>query len=140
VSKLEDFERQVMTALLAGDDPLLAALREQYAAATVKDREQSPSGFTTWFNVPATAPPIERKLLHLDDLQVEIEGAATPVDAAVEVSGGRLRSLSCSLYDGEFPAEPVITAAWYYGTARHEGITPELLAERDLEELLEEEE
>ncbi|HYR28676.1 MAG TPA: hypothetical protein VEU30_09425 [Thermoanaerobaculia bacterium] len=140
MSKLEDFERQVMTALLAGDDPLLAALREQYAAATVKGREQSPSGFTTWFSIPPSAPPVERKLLHLDDLQVEIEGAETPVDAAVEVSGGRLTSLSCSLYEGQFPENPVITAAWYYGTTRHEGVTPKLMAERDLEDLLEDDE
>jgi hypothetical protein len=33
----------------------------------------------------------------------------------------------------------VIEEAWYYGTARFPGITAELLAERDVEELLEDE-
>lgn len=128
-----------MTALLAGDDPLLAALRRQYAVATVRDREMNANGFITRFEIPASAETVGRKLLHLDDLQVEVEGAKTPVDTAVNVHNGKLRSLECSVYEGTFPAEPVIKAAWYYGSARHEGITEGLLRERDVEELLEEE-
>jgi hypothetical protein len=133
----EEFERQVMAALLAGDDPLLEALRRQYAVATVRDREKTATGFVTRFEVPAGAAPIERKLLHLDDLQVQLEGAATPADTSVHVHNGRLRSLECFVYDGAFPASPVITAAWYYGTEKFPGITPELMAERHVEELLE---
>jgi hypothetical protein len=127
-----------MSALLAGDDPLLASLREQYAAATVRDRERTGSGFVTRFEVPASAPVIDRKLLHLDDLQVQLEGAATPAETSVHVHNGRLRSLECFVYEGAFPESPAIQAAWYYGTERFPGITPELLAERDVEELLEE--
>ena len=136
---LEELEQQVMTGLLAGDDPLLDALRKQYAAATVRGRETTATGFVTRFEVPADVPPIPRKLLHLDDLQIELEGAATPAETSVHVHNGRLRSLECFVYEGAFPAEPVIRSAWYYGTPRHDGITPELMAERDLEELLEEE-
>jgi hypothetical protein len=135
---LEEFERAVMSGLLAGDDPLLKTLREQYAAASVRDREITTTGFVTRFEVPSTAPAIDRKLLHLDDLQVQIEGASTPADTSVHVHNGRLRSLECFVYDGTFPAEPAIQAAWYYGTEKHAGITPELMAERDVEELLEE--
>ncbi|HET7437651.1 MAG TPA: hypothetical protein VFN10_23300 [Thermoanaerobaculia bacterium] len=136
--KLEDFERQVMTALLAGDDPLLDALRAQYAAASVKSRETTATGFITRFDVPAAQKPIDRKLLHLDDLQLELDGVATPVDTALNVFNGRLRSLECFVYDGAFPVEPRITAAWYYGTERFPGVTRELLAERDVEEALDE--
>ncbi|MDQ3280961.1 MAG: hypothetical protein M3Q69_06080 [Acidobacteriota bacterium] len=135
---LEEFEAAVMTGLLAGDDPMLAALRVQYAAATVRDRERTSAGFVTRFEVPASAAPIDRKLLHLDDLQVELEGASTPADTSVHVHNGRLRSLECFVYEGSFPDAPQIKAAWYYGTERHPAITPELMAERDLEELLEE--
>jgi hypothetical protein len=137
---IEEFEETVMRALLAGDDPLLASLREQYAVATVRDRERNANGFITRFEVPASVAPVDRKLLHLDDLQVEVEGANTPVDTALNVHNGRLRSLECSVYQGAFPQAPVITAAWYYGTARHPGITDALLAERDVEELLESDE
>lgn len=134
---IEEFEKAVMTGLLAGDDPLLASLRAQYQVATVRDREMNANGFITRFEVPASAETVDRKLLHLDDLQVEVEGARTPVDTALNVHNGRLRSLECSVYRGTFPQAPVITGAWYYGSARHDGITDALLRERDLEDLLE---
>jgi hypothetical protein len=136
---IETFERQVIAALLAGDDPVLDALRAQYAAASVRDREINTRGFVTRFDVPASAPAIDRKLLHLDDLQVELEGAQTPVDASLHVLNGRLRSLECFVYEGAFPESPSIRAAWYYGTEKYPGITNELMAQRDVEELLEEE-
>jgi hypothetical protein len=137
---IEEFEQQVMAGLLAGDDPLLNTLRAQYAAATVRDRERTASGFVTRFEVPADAPTVERKLLHLDDLQVELEGTSTPVDASVHVHNGRLRSLECFVYDGAFPEAPVIRSAWYYGTEKYPGVTPELMGKREVEELLEEDE
>lgn len=135
---LEEFERAVMSGLLAGDDPLLKALREQYAASSVRDRERTTTGFVTRFEIPSSAPAIDRKLLHLDDLQVQLDGVPSPADTSVHVHNGRLRSLECFVYDGTFPAEPSIQAAWYYGTEKHSGITPELMEERDVEELLEE--
>lgn len=135
---IEEFERAVMAGLLAGDDPLLKTLREQYAAASVRGREMTATGFVTRFEVPADVAAIDRKLLHLDDLQIELEGTPSPADVSVHVHNGRLRSLECFVYDGTFPAEPAINAAWYYGTEKHPGITPELMAERDVEELLEE--
>ena len=136
---LEEFEKTVIDALLAGDDPMLEALRGQYAAATVRDREVKRSGFVTRFDVPESAPRIDRKLLHLDDLQVQLEGASTPADTSLHVLNGRIRSFECFVYDGSFPEAPAIAAAWYYGTEKFPGITPELLASRDVEELLEEE-
>lgn len=135
---IEEFERAVMAGLLAGDDPLLKALREQYAASSVRGREMTTTGFVTRFEVPPSVAAIDRKLLHLDDLQIELEGARTPADTSVHVHNGRLRSLECFVYEGVFPAEPAIKAAWYYGTEKYSGITPELMAERDVEELLEE--
>lgn len=135
---LEEFESLVMSALLAGEDPLLDALRQQYAGATVRGREVTATGFVTRFDVPLSVPAIDRKLLHLDDLQVQLEGAAAPADTSVHVHNGRLRSLECFVYDGTFPEAPKIQAAWYYGTERYPGITKELLAARDVEELLEE--
>lgn len=134
---LEEFERAVMAGLLAGDDPLLRTLREQYAASSVRDREMTTTGFVTRFEIPSSVAAIDRKLLHLDDLQVELEGAGSPADVSVHVHNGRLRSLECFVYDGTFPAEPAIKSAWYYGTEKHPGITPELMAQRDTEELLE---
>lgn len=137
---LDEFEKQVMAGLLAGNDPLLAALRKQYEVATVREREITARGFITRFDIPNSAPAVERKRLHLDDLQVELAGAKSPADASVNVFNGQLKSLECFLYDGAFPSEPEIRAAWYYGTEKFPGITPELMAQRDTEELLEEDE
>ena len=136
----DEFERQVMTALLAGDDPILETLRQQYAAASVSGREKTATGFVTRFDVPQSVPAIERKLLHLDDLQLQLAGVGTPSDVSVHVHNGRLRSFECFIYDGVFPEAPVIEAAWYYGTERFTGITPDLLAQRDLDDLLEDDE
>ena len=134
---LEDFEQQVVAALLAGDDPLLETLREQYAVSAVRAREVNTRGFVTRFDIPSTAQAIDRKLLHLDDLQLELEGVKSAVDASLHVLNGRLRSLECFVYEGTFPQSPVIKSAWYYGTEKYPGITRELMEERDLEELLE---
>jgi hypothetical protein len=133
---IEEFEKAVMAGLLAGDDPLLKTLREQYAAASVRDREITTTGFVTRYDIPASVAAIDRKLLHLDDLQLELEGTKSPADVSVHVHNGRLRSLECFVYDGTFPAEPAIQAAWYYGTEKYPGITRELMLERDVEELL----
>ena len=137
---VDELEQQVMKALLAGDDPLMETLRKQYASAVVRDGEVSAGGFVTRFEIPEGVPLIDRKLLHLDDLQIELEGLEAPADTSLHVHNGRLRSLECFVYDGVLPEAPVIRAAWFYGTERYPGITPELLAQRDLEELLEEEE
>ncbi|MDP9190534.1 MAG: hypothetical protein M3P06_02380 [Acidobacteriota bacterium] len=137
---IDEFERQVITALLAGDDPILETLRQQYAAASARGREKKATGFVTRFDVPQDVPAIERKLLHLDDLQLQLAGVATPADVSVHVHNGRLRSLECFIYGGAFPEEPAIEAAWYYGTERFAGITPELIALRDVDDLLEEDE
>lgn len=137
---IDEFERQVMAALLAGDDPLLETLRKQYAVAVTRGRELAATGFVTRYEIPADVPAIDRKLLHLDDLQLQLAGQTAPADAAVHVHNGRLRSLECFVYDGTFPEEPEIEAAWYYGTERFAAITPELMATRDLDELLEDDE
>lgn len=136
---IDEFEREVMTALLAGDDPLLETLRKQYAAAVSRGREVAANGFVTRFEIPADVPAVRRKLLHLDDLQLQLRGLASPADTSLHVHNGRIRSLECFVYDGTFPETPEIEAAWYYGTERFPSITPELIAERDLDELLEEE-
>ena len=135
---IDELESEVMAALLAGDDPLLETLRTQYAQVSSRTRERTATGFVTRFEVPATAPRIDRKLLHLDDLQIELQGAATPADTSLHIHNGRLKSLECFVYDGAFPEAPSIQAAWYYGTERFPGITPALLAQRDVEDLLEE--
>lgn len=134
---LEALERELLRALLAGHHPVLETLRAQSAAASVKERERTPTGFFTYFDVPRDVRPAPREIEVIGDLQIELEGAATPADAILHLRGGRLHALECYVYDGPFPEQPVIRSALYYGTAKFPAITDELLAARDVEAALE---
>lgn len=125
-----DFERDLITALLAGDHPDLAALREQFASATVAKRETSESGFATFIRVDA-GPPVPQIEI-IGDLQLDL-GAATPAEAVLHVEEGRLHALECYVYEGPFPATPRVSAAWYYGSEKFPSIGEELFAARDIE-------
>jgi hypothetical protein len=55
---LTDLERAVLLRLLEGDDPVLRALRDQLAAAEVREREFTGAGFFTYFLLRAGAHPV----------------------------------------------------------------------------------
>lgn len=133
---IDALERDLMRALLAGDDPVLETLRAQYSQAMVRDRERTPSGFVTYYVLPASTPPVD-EIDHIGDLQLELEGTTTPADAVLHLVDGQLNSLECYVYEGAFPDEPVILSAYYYGTKKYPGITDELLSERDVDAALE---
>ena len=52
---LTELEDKVMMLLLAGEDPILDALRDQLNRSMVKSREFTGFGFYTTFTVPETA-------------------------------------------------------------------------------------
>lgn len=53
---LDEFERAVLEKLLAGDHPVLTALRAQAQAARLTSREYTGAGFFLTFDVPTSAP------------------------------------------------------------------------------------
>ena len=65
-----------MEMLLAGDDPILEVLREQFRVADVTKRELTGVGFFVTFSVPPGVPFLEwSKLSHLGDVKAEMEGS-----------------------------------------------------------------
>ena len=54
---MTEFEQSVLKALLEGDHPILAALREQVPVTLVERRDFSGVGFFTRFSVASTAVP-----------------------------------------------------------------------------------
>ena len=48
---LSEFELSLLDALLSGDHPKLAILREQFEVADVTGREVTETGFKTFFKV-----------------------------------------------------------------------------------------
>jgi hypothetical protein len=57
--KFKDFELKVMTKLLEGDDPVLLALRKQYAKAIVEKRKFTGVGFYSDFYFKEQIEPVE---------------------------------------------------------------------------------
>jgi hypothetical protein len=73
--ELNSLEHAVMAMLLAGDDPTLRILAEQFRAAQVTKRELTGAGFYTRFSVPPEAPRLaDRPSFRFGDVTAEIEG------------------------------------------------------------------
>jgi hypothetical protein len=98
--KFEDFEYAVMSKLLAGDDPVLACLREQYKNAHIEKREFTGVGFFTDFSFKNLVPNIEnKKNFHIGDVAGTIND--TSVDFVLFIRNGVLEMLEGVTFGGE---------------------------------------
>ncbi|MHB8901766.1 MAG: hypothetical protein ACYC6Y_23670 [Thermoguttaceae bacterium] len=94
-----------MEMLLAGNDPTLSILRDQYAASTVAKREFTGVGFFVTFAIPSQVERLgDRKSLHFGDVQAEIEGMQYGAGFVIHVSDGVLEYLEGYSYDEPWPA------------------------------------
>ncbi len=98
-----EFERRVMTALLVGNDPIITALRNQYAAASVVNREFSGVGFFTTYSVPSQLPRIEPPNFEVSDIQVEVLGTIADIGIVLFVRDGKIDFLEGYTYAGLWP-------------------------------------
>ena len=71
---LTAFERRVVDACLAGDAPVLAALRAQADQASVERREDTGDGVRVFFVVPDTVAPVEPAAMNFSDVDLDIAG------------------------------------------------------------------
>ena len=70
-----EIESHAMEFLLAGSDPELGILRDQFALAMVAERENTGVGFFTKFQVPNDLPRLGRKeRIIIGDVYGEVEG------------------------------------------------------------------
>ena len=96
-----------MEALLAGDDPRLAALRKQYATATVRDRQFSGVGFFTDFQVQASIEKTTPSNFELGDhFLLELEGLQHGAGVVLFVRNGVIETLEGYCFGETWPAEP----------------------------------
>jgi len=101
---LNALEQRVMEMLLAGDDPVLRILRQQFHSANVVARELSGVGFFTKFSVPPAIQRVkERKLSHLGDVKAEIEGLEYGADFVLHIRNGAIDCLEGSTCEGAWP-------------------------------------
>lgn len=103
---LEDLERGVLDKLLAGEHPVLAALREQAQRGRLLSRERTGVGFYCSFEVPREVPIVEPRNFELDDVNGELQGLAHGAGFVLFVRDGRLDTLEGFSYDEPWP--PVV--------------------------------
>lgn len=102
--ELTELERGVMELLLAGDDPILKVLREQYRHAEVVSRDETGAGFYVHFSVASQATRLDPgKSLHFGDVKAEIEGLQYGAGFVLHVRHGAIDCLEGYSYDERWP-------------------------------------
>jgi hypothetical protein len=112
--KINNLERQLLDALLSGDDPVLLALRDQLSKSKIKSRELSGVGFFLNFSVPDSVPRIGSGRILIGDVYFDLEGIKYGGGAILFVDDGHLSMLEAYLNgDEKWPTEPNLTRIYY---------------------------
>jgi hypothetical protein len=117
-SELEPLEVAVLEWLLAGDHPVLVALRAQLARATVTQRELSGAGFFTHFVVANDAIPVAVRTLRFGDVWAKVAGLRYGADFVLFVDDGRLTMLEGVSFGEPWPETITEFAVTYVDPAR----------------------
>lgn len=110
---MTELERRVLEMLLAGDDPVLDALRSQLQLATVASREFSGAGLFTNFHLPSETPMLSvPQNFEIGDVSGKLSGK--DCGFLLFVRNGAIDFLEGHLWDdGEWPASPKIESLYY---------------------------
>ena len=101
---LNRFESAVLGKLLAGDHPLLTALRSQADMGRVSSREYTGAGFRCTFATPPNAPSLSgHSDFHFGDVNAKIGGLKHGAGFVIFVRGGRLDTMEGYSYDEPWP-------------------------------------
>lgn len=126
---------QVLARLLAGDDPVLATLREQSLVASVARRERTEVGFFELFRVPPSAPCLDGcPDFVLDDVAAELEGLGGSARFLLSVRDGVLDFLEGSMLGFRWPDDARLRRVYYLRGLPGANVVVES-ATRDLDEL-----
>lgn len=98
-------EKAVMDLLLAGDAPVLDALRDQYRLSRIGKRMFSGVGFLTDFVVPQDVPAVDAKsLFFLSDVRADLNNVQGAAGFHAQVKNGRLKLLEGFTFDDPWPS------------------------------------
>lgn len=102
---LDELERGVLELLLAGEHPVLAALRAQLGGCRAERRELTGCGFFTELRVDRTLPaaPTASETLRIGDVSAEMAGLDRGAGFLLFVDGGFLSLLEGYSYDEPWP-------------------------------------
>ena len=92
----------IVPRLLAGDDPTMAELREQYERAVIRRVELRGLDFVVDYQIRIDAPPARPRDLAGGDVKIPIAGFSVPDGSRLLVCNGRLAS-----FEGTIPVTPM---------------------------------
>ena len=127
-----EIEETALELLLAGDDPVLAALRRQLSTATVVERDFTGVGFFATFAVDASAPPATRGIV-LTDVMGEVTGLEHDAFFLLFARDGVIEFLECAILDDAWPADAKLVRAYYVHPEKPGSPMVVETPERDLE-------
>ncbi|HEY3816783.1 MAG TPA: hypothetical protein VGL81_06420 [Polyangiaceae bacterium] len=96
-------ERAVIEATLAGDHPILAVLRRQWASARVTSRDFTSFGLYLAIEVAGDAPTVPIARLLFGDVRVELPRNKNAMGSLVVIEEGRLTCLEVYTFDMPWP-------------------------------------
>ena len=111
--RFTEVERRLLDALLAGDHPVLHALRRQARVATTNDRFFSGGGVDIEIHVPRAEPAVQPAAFTLSDVAFELKGTEKGGQALLFVRDGFLQRLTLSNWTADWPPNPQIGAVHY---------------------------
>jgi len=113
-SQMNDVERELLGALLSGNDPILLALRNQLSESRIESRELSGVGFFLNVSVPASVPRIRSGRIIIGEVYFDLEGSEHGGGAILFVDDGHISMLEAYLdADEQWPKEPHLTRVYY---------------------------
>lgn len=117
---LSELETRVLEKLLDGDQPVLAALRGQFAACRVHHRDFTGVGFVTELHVPEDVPsaPVETTSVRFGDVVAELRGIEHGVGFVLFIERGRMIALEAYTFDEPWPAKVEVEALRYEPESR----------------------
>jgi hypothetical protein len=107
------FERSVLDAFLAGEDPTLQQLRDQARVCTILARRQTRVGAFVDLAVPDAAQRVSPPAMTMGDLDLQVAGLPRGATAMLFVRHGALVLLEFVTNEGEWPQDPVATRIGY---------------------------
>ena len=100
---LTSLPTRLMDVLLAGDDPMLAALRRHYRHATIADYRFTGVGFFLGFTLPHTIVPVHPSNFDIRDVWIEWACEGSNAMAILAIRNGLLTYLEAVTIEGDWP-------------------------------------
>ncbi len=112
--KIDELEKDLMKFLLAGYDPVLETLREQYAVSVITARTYTGVGSFTDFAIPEGTTPVKPANIKIEDVFLQLQGVKFGFLVILFVRNGYMSSLEIVHVSTDLlPEEPVVECISY---------------------------